>query len=181
MRKKRGGSGKDVLIDLTSLLDVMFIILLIVMWGQNHTEGKLEKSQAEAEYAQVQAEAEYKLYEQQLEIADNLNQYVWAVSIVVPYDKNDVTQRKIQVLKEDEEIESFSLVGNNIADSVEDFRESLDGYVTKNADKPVIFSLNEEDDNILYRDEVMVNEILTELVKKYNNVYIRGSVSEEEK
>lgn len=179
-RTKRGGKG-DVLIDLTSLLDVIFIILLIVMWGQNTVETNLKQAQAETESAKNQTEAEQQLYEQQLEIADNINQYVFAVSVVVPYDKEDITHRTIQILKEGEEIESFELVGNNVQDSVEAFRNSLVKYIDVNKDRPVIFSLNEQDDNILYRDEVMVTEIFYELTKEYSNVYIRGSIHEEEK
>ncbi|MBQ8634401.1 MAG: hypothetical protein IJ420_12440, partial [Lachnospiraceae bacterium] len=117
-RTRRGGKG-DVLIDLTSLLDVIFIILLIVMWGQNTVETNLKQAQAETEAAKTQTEEERKLYEQQLEISDNINQYVFAVSVVVPYDKEDVTHRTIQILKEGEEIESFELVGKNVRDSVE--------------------------------------------------------------
>ena len=181
MRRKRRGSGGDVLIDLTSLLDVIFIVLLIVMWSQNTVEGNLKQTQAETEYAKSQTEAEYKLYEQQIEIADNINQYVWAVSVVVPYDKEDVTRRKIQILKEGEEIESFELVGNNITEAIEDFKESLVSYIEQNKKRPVILALNENDDNILYRDEVMVTELFLELTKEYSNVYIRGSVSEEAK
>ena len=181
MRRKRGGSRGDVLIDLTSLLDVIFIILLIVMWGQNDTENRLKETQAATEYAKEQTEAEYKLYQQQVELADNIDQYVWAVSIVVPYDKTDVTQRKILMLKEGEEIESFDLVGNNVSGAVEAFKKSLIGYIKENSDRPVILSLNENDDNILYRDEVMVNEMFFELAKEYNNVYIKGSINEEEK
>ena len=45
----------------------------------------------------------------------------------------------------------------------------------------MILSLNEKDDNILYRDEVMVTDIFYELTKEYNYVYIRGSLHEEEK
>ena len=96
-----------MLIDLTSLLDVIFIILLIVMWGQNTVETNLKQAQAETEAAKTQTEEERKLYEQQLEISDNINQYVFAVSVVVPYDKEDVTHRTIQILKEGEEIEVF--------------------------------------------------------------------------
>ena len=181
MRRKRRGSGGDVLIDLTSLLDVIFIILLIVMWSQDIVEDNLKQSQAEAEYAMSKTEAEYKLYEQQLKIADNINRYVFAVSVVVPYDKDDVTQRKIQILKEGEEIESFDMVGNNVTEAIEAFRTSLVSYIEKNKTRPVILALNENDDNILYRDEVMVTEIFLELTKEYSNVYIRGSVSEEAK
>lgn len=179
-RTRRGGKG-DVLIDLTSLLDVIFIILLIVMWGQNTLETNLKQAQAETEAAKTQTEEERKLYEQQLEISDNINQYVFAVSVVVPYDKEDVTHRTIQILKEGEEIESFELVGKNVRDSVEAFQNCLVKYVEANKDRPVILSLNEHDDNILYRDEVMVTDIFYELTKEYDNVYIRGSLYEEEK
>ncbi len=181
MRKRRRGSGGDILIDLTSLLDVIFIILLVVMWGQNRAGDNLKQAQADAEYAKAQTEAEYKLYQQQIEIAENINQYIWAASVVVPYDKADVTRRKIQVLKEGEEIESFDLVGNQVTASVEAFKKSLVKYIEENPNQPVILSLNENDDNILYRDEVMVTEIFLELAKEYQNVYIRGSVGEEEK
>ena len=181
MRRTRKGSGSDVIIDLTSLLDVIFIILLIVMWGQSMLETNLKQSQAEAEAAVSQTKAEQQLYEQQQEIADAINQLVFAVSVVVPYDKADVTHREIKMLKEDKEIESFDLVGHNVAENVEDFKQSLVSYTAQNSKRPVILALNENDDNILYRDEVMVTEIFLELTKEYNNVYIRGSVSEEEK
>ena len=181
MRRKRNGVRGDVLIDLTSLLDVIFIILLVVMWGQNTTKDQLKQQQAEVEQAKAQTEEEYRLYKDQLETADNLNRYVWVASIRVPYDASDVTRRTILILKEGEEMERFELVGNNVAASVEAFRKSLIGYIEKNEDRPVILSLNEKDENILYRDEVMVNEIFTELMKEYTNVYIKGSVSEEAK
>lgn len=181
MHRKRRGSRGDVLIDLTSLLDVIFILLLIVMWGQNNVDMNLRQTQAETEKVKAQAEAEQKLYEQQTEIAENVNKYVCAVSVVVPYDKEDVTRRKVQILKEGEEIESFDLIGQNVNDSVEAFKESLVKYIESNGDKPVILSLNEKDENILYRDELMVTELFAELTRKYNNVYIRGSVSGEEK
>lgn len=181
MRRTRRGSGGDVLIDLTSLLDVIFILLLIVLWGQNTKQEDLLQMQAETERAKTQAEAEYKLYEQQQEIADNINQFVWAASVVVPYDEKDVTQRTIRVLKEGEEIESFALSGNNVAKSVESFRKCLVRYIVTNQDKPVILSLNEGDDNILYRDEVMVTELFLELAKEYNNVFIRGNIGGEAK
>ena len=181
MRRTRRSSKGDVLIDLTSLLDVIFIILLIVMWGQNSVEINLKQAQAEAEDAMNQTKAEQMLYEQQQELADGINQFVFAVSVVVPYDKEDVTHRTIRILKEGEEIENFDLVGNNVTDAVEAFRKSLVKYVEVNNGRPVILSLNERDDNILYRDEVMVTEIFYGLTKEYGNVYIRGSISEEAK
>ncbi len=179
-RTKRGGKG-DVLIDVTSLLDVIFIVLLVVLLGQSNVETSLKQAQAEAEEAKNQMNAEQMLYEQQLELADGINKYVFAVSVIVPYDKEDVTHREIKMLQEGKEIESFELVGNNVTEAVEDFKKSLVSYIEQNTTRPVILALNENDDNILYRDEVMVTELFLELTKKYSNVYIRGSVSEEEK
>ena len=181
MRRKRRGSRGDVLIDLTSLLDVIFIILLIVMWGQNTVETNLNQARADVEEMMQQTKAEQMLYEQQLEVAENINSYVFAVSVVVPYDKTDVTQRTIQILKEGKEMESFELAGNNVTASAEAFHKSLVTYIEANKDRLVILSLNEQDDNILYRDEIMVTEIFNELTKEYANVYIRGSLHEEEK
>ena len=174
MQRRRKGTKRDVLIDLTSLLDVMFIILLVVLWGQQNKNEDLIKMQAEAEQAKAQAEAQYKLYEEQTEIADVVNQMVWAASVVVPYEENDVTKRTILVLKEGQEIESFALSGNNVAASLAAFRECLVTYIVANKDKPVILSLNDNDDNILYRDEVMVTELFVGLAKEYPNVYLRG-------
>ena len=181
MRRTRRSSKGDVLIDVTSLLDVIFIVLLVVLLGQSNVETNLKQTQAEAEAAINQTKAEQQLYEQQQEMADGINQLVFAVSVVVPYDKADVTHREIKILKEGEEIESFELVGNNVTASVEEFKKSLIKYVEVNSDRPVILSLNEHDDNILYRDEVMVTEIFYGLTREYGNVYIRGSLHEEDK
>lgn len=177
--RRRNRSKSDVFIDLTSLLDVIFILLLIVLCGQSAVSDELVKTQKEAEKARIEAEEKSMLYEDQMELADRINQYVWAVSIMVPYEEEEITRRQIRFLKEGEEIETIELVGNNVADSVKRFKESLTDYIEKNQEYPVILSLNDDDDYILYRDEVMVNEVFLELADTFGNVYIRGTTSEE--
>ena len=178
MRRRRGSSRSDIIIDLTSLLDVIFIILLVVLCGQSSLNQGLADSQTDVEQAKAQAEAEYKLYEDQLEMADSLNQLVCAVSVIVPYEA-DVTKRTIMILKEGETIEEISLIGSDTSKAVAAFRESLTSFILENKDRPVILSLNEDDDYILYRDEVMVQEMFVDLAKEHKNVYIKGSISEE--
>ena len=179
MRRRRNSAKGDIIIDLTSLLDVVFILLLVILCGQSRMSESLSEAEKRAEAMKVQAEAEYKLYQDQLETADGLNQLVCVVSVVVPYDEDEITQRQIQVLREGEEIESFDLIGNNVTRSVAAFRESLVQFIRVNQERPVILSLNEEDDYILYRDEVMVKEIFDELAEEYGNVYIKGNTNEE--
>lgn len=178
MRKRKGGRKGDIIIDLTSLLDIVFIILLVVMCGQSGLNRNLSDAMDKAEEAERKSQAAYVLYDDQSKIADNLNQYVLAVTVVVPYNEKDVTKREVRILKEGNTIESFRLVGNNISESRSAFKESLAGYAKENSDRPVILSLNEDDDYILYRDEVMVNEIFRELALEYSNIYIKGNVSE---
>ena len=177
--RRRNRSKSDVFIDLTSLLDVIFILLLIVLCGQSVVSEELVKAQEEAEKARIEAEKTSMLYEDQMELADHINQHVWAVSIMVPYEEEEITRRQIRFLKEGEEIETIDLVGNNVADSIKKFKASLTDYIEKNQEYPVILSLNDNDDYILYRDEVMVNEVFQELADTFGNVYIRGNAGEE--
>lgn len=176
MRRNGSRFRNDILIDLTSMLDVIFIILLVLVCGQTIISDDLNEAQAQAEYAKAQAEAEKQLYEEQQEAFNN----VWAVSVVVPYDEDEITRRQIRILKQGEEIQSIDLIGNDITESVNNFKALLAGYIEQNQDKPIILSLNENDDHILYRDEVMVNGIFDELVQTYGNVYIVKSNTDEE-
>ena len=172
MRKVGRSSKGDVIIDLTSLLDVMFIILLVVLFGQKTVTAD---TQSKAEEAISQAEEEKRLYEEQQEAFSS----IWAVSVIVPYDENEITKRHICIL-EKEEIKSIDFVGNDTANARDEFKNYLVDYIKKNEDKPIMLSLNDDYKYILYRDEVMVNNIFDELIKTYRNVYvIKGSVSEE--
>ncbi len=175
MRRIRRSSKSDVIIDLTSLLDVVFIILLVVLYGSNTRAANLSETQSEAKEAISQAEEEKRLYEEQQEAFSS----IWAVSVIVPYDENEITKRHICILEKGEEIKSIALVGNDI-NARDEFKNYLVDYIKKNEDKPIMLSLNDDDKYILYRDEVMVNNIFDELIKSYRNVYvIKGSVSEE--
>lgn len=180
MRKKRNIRG-DVVIDLTSLLDVIFILLLVVLCGQQGINKNLTEKGIEQENAIAQANETREIYEDMIDMEDNIQQMVWAASIAVPYEKTEITKREIKLLVEGKEIESFPLIGNEVEESINQFREVLIEYIESNQERPVILSLNDNDDNILYRDETRVNDIMTELIETYSNVYIRGGLSEEEK
>lgn len=180
MKKRRHRAKSDILIDLTSLLDVIFIVLLLacaLQWQQkNITENKEKEVESRLEQAadmEQDAEAKAKLYEDQREMADKINQYVFAVSVYATYNPENVTARKIRVLREGEEIETFDLRGTNVQDSIAAFREHLEGYVKEHQSQPVILSLNDDDEKILYRDEKAIKEVFDELKDAYDNVFVR--------
>lgn len=178
MERKRNNRS-DVFIDLTSLLDVIFIILLVVLCGQSSINQNLEETQLTAENAQMQAENAKDLYEDMIDTSDSLNQLVRIVSISVPYDKTEITRREIKVLAEGGDIVSFNLIGNEVTEPLNAFKDTLVEYIRQNNEKPVILSLNEDDEKILYRDEIKINDILTDLSKEYENVYIKENLNEE--
>ena len=184
MQRKRRKTRNDVLIDLTSLLDVIFILLLVVICNYNYENQKNEQETALAQEAmsaaKADAEADSQVYSDMIETQSNLQNYVWSASIVVPYEPDEITIRHIKLLTEDgAEPVSIDLVGNDVEGSIQEFKGKLTDYVKKYNDRPVILSLNENDDNILYRDEKKINEVLHELSNTYRNVYIKGNISEE--
>ncbi len=183
MRNRRRNTRNGVLIDLTSLLDVIFIILLVVICCYN-----FEKQKNDIEYAEIredlseqitEAKANSQAYTDMIEIQNDLQKYVWVASIIAPYESDEITIRHIKVLMEDSEIISIDLIGNDVADNMLKFKNDLTDYIKKHADRPIIISLNENNEKMLYRDEKAINAILEELLNNYNNVYIKGNISEE--
>lgn len=181
MKRRRHRAKSDILIDLTSLLDVIFIVLLVVMARQHvMTEKQAEQVEAgmsaqEAQVLETDARAKYELYMDQIEMADKLNQFVCAVSVTSTYSDADVTIRTIRILKkgESEPSDVIGLVGENVAGSLEQFKKALEKYAEENEDYPVILSLNENDEHLLYRDEKAIKKIFEELAGQYKNVYIK--------
>lgn len=182
MNRKNRKSRNDLIIDLTSLLDVIFIILLAVMVGQKDVSAQqqqdLDALQSAAAEQIEQAENAKQLYEDMLDTQNNLSKYVYAVSVTVPYSKDEIQKREIMLLTEGSEPQTFPLIGSNTADSLAAFKESLAASIASHADCPVILSLNDDDERILYRDEKAVSSVLYELSAEYDNVYIKGNLSE---
>ena len=178
--KRRHRAKSDILIDLTSLLDVIFIILLVVIFRQQTlTEKQMNQAQSanavmqEANALAEEAQAAYELYLDQMETADQLNQYVWAVSVYASYTADNVTERHIRILREGREMETFDLRGTNVQDALVEFQGALEKYVEEHSEQPVILSLNEKDEKILYRDEKAIRKIFEDLAERYENVFIK--------
>lgn len=113
MRRKRHNKG-DILIDLTSLLDVIFIILLIVICNQRNVTSEVLAQQAEAAELAEQAEAQMQLYSDQME---SVNHFC-LVSVNARYEPENVTTRHVLIQKKGEELEEIDLIGNNTKESL---------------------------------------------------------------
>jgi biopolymer transport protein ExbD len=191
--KKGRGSSQEIIIDLTSLLDIIFILLAVIIFALigRTNESKLAQKNAEYELNQaesleskakqdeIQAESKAKAYADLAETFSNIQNYVWQVSIVVPYDPNDYRKREIQIYTKEQEFITVGLTGSNVNGEYEDFEKELIDYIEKHKNEPVFISLNDKDHLILYRDEKRITEIIRKLQQDYKNVYIKNSSEEE--
>jgi len=169
MKRKKRSKG-DILIDLTSLLDVIFIILLVVICNQRNLSEQLSQQKEEANNEKVEATASKYLYDEQVSLANSYNTYI---SVYSKFDENNPISREIYVLKNGDNIEDFELNGNNVQESLDEFKACLVSYIDDNAGKPIVLSLNENDDAILYRDEKAIKNIYDELKESYSDVYLK--------
>ena len=169
--RRRKGQG-DVVIDLTSLLDVVFIVLLVLLCGQRAETDKAKDLMDKAMEEMQEAEDTKDLYNNMKNASDNINEHVSKIAISVPYDKAEITKRNIRILSDDKGENRFELVGVDVDKSFEGFKDYLSAYIQSNSGEPVIIFLNEDQEKILYRDERKVNEIIGDLQKKYDNVYL---------
>jgi len=173
MRRNRRRNG-DVMIDLTSLLDVIFIVLLIVLCYASSLGDNTIKKQQELDAKQEELDNACKAYEKMVTEANSLTQFVGIIVISIPPDKTNYHNRQIIVLENGEQKrEPYDLVGNNTNAQFESLRADIEKYIDDHAERPVIISLNDQDGEILYRDEKVVNAMIDELKSTYDNIYVK--------
>ncbi len=171
MFKKNSG----VLIDLTSLLDVVFIVLLVVICKLYTDKADMAAQQEDIADRQVQLEAQQQLYEDQIDSLGKTGKYITFLSVNAHFDEDLIT-RHIEVLCSDKDYETPEipvLSGMNVSDAYEGLEGYLESYVTDHADRIIVVSLNENDDEILYRDEKAIKNILTDLRTAHENVRLK--------
>ena len=176
MKNRFSGKLKNT-IELTSLLDVIFIVLMIVICNQqiNMTvkEDTAKVKMEQAMDAQADADAEKELYKQHRETFETVNEQMDVITVYVDYIPSDIKNREIRIMVNDDELPVIKLSPSNTKESFEQFETSLEKKVAgaEEADKPVIISIDTS--QILYRDEKAVDEIIGRLFDKHDNLYLK--------
>lgn len=157
-------------IDLTSLLDVIFIVLMVVMCHQALGTRTEQQENEQLTIQLEEAENKNDIYETQLYAYDNADQLVAYVILNADYDAKDPTTRNIQLAyNNDIAFEEIIITSENEEESYASFEEKMVSFLSEKSYMPVILVLNE--DNILYRDQVRLSEILSKLGEQYSNLY----------
>ena len=166
MRHKR---KSDLNIDLTPLLDVIFIVLMVVMCnrsvGENNEIAELTKEND-------RLNAENQVLSDQIYAEENKEDLVSNVVLFANYESGNPKTRYIWLARgEDRMTEPVTITPETEEEGFGKVREALEGYVTESKDKPVLIVLDES--QILYRDQQSLDEMLDELDKDHTNLYRR--------
>ncbi len=170
MKKRKNRS--NIIIDLTSLLDVVFILLLIILCNFRNNDYALREDQQEAQKAKADYEALQDTCNTELETLGELGEYVAVISITANYE-DDLVTRKIRVKNSDKSsvIPIFpELVRTKTSEGYDKLRDYLESYAASNPKRTVIISLNRDKEDILYRDERSIQTIINQLCNEYDNV-----------
>ena len=175
---RRGRNRKsDILIDLTSLLDVIFILLMVVLARQQITKMDLDKERvrfAEEEAAlkelTEETEEKYKLYTDQTDMAEK----VVLISVTAAFSEVDPKERDLTILKNgNKEPDVFHLSGKDTEEAFSRFEEKLKSYAGSEG-MPVVISLADDGSEILYRDQQRIEAMFNNLKDGSEDIYIRA-------
>ena len=183
MRKRRRRG--DIFIDLTSLLDVVMIVLLVVIChlqmletSANDQNSETKEQLQAAEMKLGEAEEAADLYKEQLNAMEGMSEYLVFISVSIPYDENPEI-RHIRLTSTDDADgkirEIADLKGAEVSEGYEELEQYLKNTASKNPDKTIVRSLNKNEDRILYRDQERVLELFDSLAAVCENVRARES------
>ncbi len=174
MLSRGNGDKFHIDIDLTSMLDVIFIILMVVMCRQllsNARDAKtLQETQAELEAVQ----ADNKLYEMRLHDLENPEEGLARVTLYANYESTSPKIRHLRLMIGDSPaINDMVMMADTEEQVYSDFTAGLKAFIAENAEANIPVLLTLDEGNILYRDHLRVESILAELKDEFGNLYIR--------
>ena len=177
-KNKKPKSIGRLLIDLTPLLDVIFIVLIVVLAGRDTFNANVEQKYAEAEQVQSEAEqkqieaeqeindmmASVKTYESQLEVFEELNDQFNVIAVSTYYKLQDRTYRNVIVKTFGNEPVAMELNPSNSDKVWDQFKTIIEDVVKADETKETIISFKiEEGEKTLYRDYEKMKNIINEL------------------
>lgn len=168
-RNRKLKKGLDI--DLTPLLDVIFIVLMVVMCRLSLVTNEEREKTLEAENAAEEASANYEVTRTQLENYENEDQLVAFITLNAMYEKNNPKTRHIRLAYNDETvIEDIVITPETQEQSYSQFVEEITAFVEGKAGSPVLLSI--DDDQILYRDHIRLEKEIASLQENYTNLFL---------
>ncbi len=172
----------ELAIDLTSLLDVIFIVLLVVMCRQSILTEAQSDATNEAENSKTQSDAERSNFKQHEEKYDNIDDYVLFIDVTSKYAEASIDGNRTMSIISGLSNTNTSAPLDVISYTTEEednayihLKEILESEIEKGKkdNKVIILSLNKNDEDILYRDEIKIEKVFDEMCQNNDDVYLR--------
>ena len=163
-------------IDLTPLLDVIFIVLMVVMCNVNLKSATALASEDTASEEQISESMKEQLIEELSEMEDR----ICFVIVYADFDDADPSNRRVRFTVNGEEDAAYRQI-DITADTEDEAYADIETYIGRiledKAGIPTWVSV--DDSQILYRDYVRLQSLLSDMHAKGNtDLYISGSVLE---
>lgn len=200
--KHRLGNKLNTVVELTSLLDVIFIVLMIVICNQQiNLEEKQESAdrmvtEAEAEAESIlldadairaeaesvlleaedrmaEAEAEKALFEEHSEKFADVTSQMMTVTVVIDYQPSNLKTRTIRLLADAGQPETITITPETENDAYTEFEEKLETLVAEAEAADKPVVIGIDMKRILYRDEQRAEEVLSVINERHGNLYYR--------
>ncbi|MBQ0100042.1 MAG: hypothetical protein KBS39_00855, partial [Lachnospiraceae bacterium] len=138
----------NTVVELTSLLDVIFIVLMIVICNQQinleekghdveaaYEEAALltaeaEAALSEAEDLRAEAEAEKALFEEHREKFEDISSQMTTVTVIIDYQPSNLRTRTIRLMADADAPETITITPETENDAYTKFEEKLEDLVT---------------------------------------------------
>ena len=200
--KHRLKNKLNTVVELTSLLDVIFIVLMIVICNQQinleekresvgrmvteaeaEAETVLREADAirteaeavllEAEDARAAAEAERKLFEEHREKFADITNQMMTVTVSIGYQPSNLKTRTIRLIADGGSPETITITPETENDAYTEFEEKLETLVAEAEDADKPVVIGIDMTRILYRDEQRAEEVLSLINERHGNLYYR--------
>ena len=173
MKRQHSSDKLDIALDLTSLLDVIFIVLMVVMC-QRELNVQAVNSEVSDLTAQLEdAESTIEMYEAYRDEVDGISDKVTFATLRVDFGEEDPSSRTVKLMigEDVEGFTGFDITPDNEEEQYGLLQTSLEQFISSaDGELPVWITLSDE--NILYRDWIRVTEMLESFKASYPNLYI---------
>ena len=177
-KNKKPKSIGRLLIDLTPLLDVIFIVLIVVLAGQDTFKAEADQKHAEAtEYVSEadkklsEMETKVEMYSEQMAAYDSLSEYFNVVTVYASYNLDNRRLRTVYIMINNEAPVTLNLTPSNTPEVWSECKKMIEDVIKKDETLPLILSVNSNnDEKMLYRDDEAIYDIFKDLQNAYPGI-----------
>ncbi|MCR5683803.1 MAG: hypothetical protein K6G81_00075 [Lachnospiraceae bacterium] len=174
-KEKRSKSIGKILIDLTPLLDVVFIVLIVVFASQKMTIEDSQSAAQAAESSQAAAEAQNAVMAGQMENYDDINTYFTLISVYAGFEPSNRVRRTIYIKINDGDMKTIAINPSDQDKRWEECERYIEEAIGRDGNLYTILSVNTvSEEGMLYRDEQRILKMFGDISSKHANVYVKG-------